>query len=184
MSRIESASWPCPREIIAAHGQVDALINNAGIIQPFVPLAELDFATVDRVLQVNLYGTIHMVQAFLPYLKSRPEAHLANVSSMGGFVPFPGQTMYGASKAAVKLMTEGLYTELLETAVEVSVVMPGAVDTEITVHSGVDQALPDAEGSALSPPAPGGGREGHPGRHGAGSALHLRGQGLQGDEAC
>lgn len=143
-----------PEAVVAAHGQVDGLINNAGIIQPFVPLAELDFATIDRVLQVNLYGTIHMVQAFLPWLRARPEAHLCNVSSMGGFVPFPGQTMYGASKAAVKLMTEGLYAELLDTKVGVSVVMPGAVDTEITVHSGVEQRLPDAKGSALSPLAP------------------------------
>jgi short-subunit dehydrogenase len=68
----------------------------------------------------------------------RPVAHIANVSSMGGFLPVPGQTVYGASKAAVKLLTEGMYAELLDTNVGVSVVMPGAVRTEITAHSGVD----------------------------------------------
>ena len=46
---------------------------------------------------------------------------------MGGFFPFPGQTMYGASKAAVRLLTEGLYAELLDTDVRVSVILPGAV---------------------------------------------------------
>ncbi len=45
-------------------------------------------------------GTLHMVRAFLPGLVSRPEAHVANLSSMDDFFPFPGQTMYGASKAA------------------------------------------------------------------------------------
>lgn len=90
-----------PDAVVSVHGGVDGLINNAGIIQPFVPVAELDIATIHRVLDVNLMGTVHMVQAFLPFLTARPEAHVANVSSMGGFFPFPGQTVYGASKAAV-----------------------------------------------------------------------------------
>ena len=120
-----------------AIGGVDGLINNAGIIQPFVPIADMDYPTIQRVLDVNLMGTIHMVKAFLPGLLDRPEAHIANVSSMGGFFPFPGQSVYGASKAAVKLLTEGLYAELLDTRVRVSVIMPGAVNTGITENSGV-----------------------------------------------
>ena len=142
-----------PAGVVAAHGAVDGLINNAGIIQPFVPVAELDDATIERVLDVNLMGTLHMVRAFLPHLASRPEAHLANVSSMGGFFPFPGQTMYGASKAAVRLLTEGLYAELLDTNVGVSVIFPGAVDTGISENSGLERPSTDAQGSLpiLSP---------------------------------
>lgn len=121
----------------SAHGAVDGLVNNAGIIQPFVPVADLSYRDIERVLDVNLMGTIHMVKAFLPVLLSRPEGYIANVSSMGGFFPFPGQTMYGASKAAVKLLTEGLYAELIGTGVHVSVIMPGAVNTGITENSGV-----------------------------------------------
>lgn len=135
-----------PDAVIAAHGAIDVVINNAGIIQPFVRLNELGYDAIERVIDVNLYGTIHMTKAFLPHLLERPEAHLANVSSMGAFLPVPGQAMYGASKAAVKLMTEGLYAELLETNVGVSVVMPGGVDTNITKNSGVTLKLP--EGSA------------------------------------
>lgn len=127
-----------PRAVTTAHGQVDGLVNNAGIIQPFVAVEDLDHATVQHVLEVNLMGTLHMVKAFLPLLRHRPEAHIVNVSSMGGFFPFPGQTVYGASKAAVRLLTEGLYAELLDSRVRVSLVMPGAVATGITQHSGVD----------------------------------------------
>jgi NAD(P)-dependent dehydrogenase (short-subunit alcohol dehydrogenase family) len=127
-----------PAEVEEAHGAVDGLVNNAGIIQPFLPVSALDDAAIRRVLDVNLMGTLHMVRAFLPLLEARPEAHLANVSSMGGFFPFPGQTVYGASKAAVKLLTEGLYAELLDSNVRVSVIFPGAVDTGITAHSGVE----------------------------------------------
>ena len=136
-----------PAEVEAAHGAVDGLVNNAGIIQPFVPVADLDDAIVQRVLDVNLMGTLHLVQAFLPRLLTRPEAHIVNVSSMGGFFPFPGQTMYGASKAAVKLLSEGLYAELLDTPVRVTVVFPGAVDTSITANSGVEQPTSDSDGS-------------------------------------
>lgn len=126
-----------PEQIIAIHGVVDGLINNAGIIQPFVRVNELSYDTIEHVMNVNFYGTLYMVKAFIPYLLMRPEAHILNVSSMGGFLPVPGQSIYGASKAAVKLMTEGLYAELQSTNVKVSVVFPGAVSTNISVNSGI-----------------------------------------------
>ncbi len=126
-----------PEKIIARHGQVDGIINNAGIIQPFVRLNDLQFEAIERVMNVNFYGALYMVKAFLPHLLQRPVAHITNISSMGGFLPVPGQTIYGASKAAVKLMTEGLYAELLSTNVRVTVVYPGAISTNITTNSGI-----------------------------------------------
>lgn len=126
-----------PDEVIAAHGAVDAIINNAGIIQPFVRMNDLSYEAIERVLNVNLYGVIYMTKAFLPHLLGRPSAHIVNVSSMGGFFPVPGQTLYGASKAGVKLLTEGLYSELLDTNVRVTVVFPGAIATNISQNSGV-----------------------------------------------
>lgn len=122
---------------IAKKGTVDAIINNAGIIQPFVDLKDLDYGTIKRVIDVNLHGTLHVTKAFLPHLLSIPEGHIVNISSMGGFLPVPGQTVYGATKAAVKLLTEGLHSELQHTNVRVTVVFPGAVATNITANSGV-----------------------------------------------
>ena len=126
-----------PDQVIATHGAVDCLINCAGIIQPFVRVNDLDYAAIERVMNVNFYGTLNMVKAFLPHLLKRPEAHIANVSSMGGFLPVPGQTVYGASKAAVKLLTEGLHAELRNTHVKVTVIFPGAIGTNIAANSGV-----------------------------------------------
>lgn len=126
-----------PQQVIALHGSIDGLINNAGIIQPFVKINQLDFAAIEKVMNVNFYGTLYMIKAFLPHLLQRNEAHIVNISSMGGFLPVPGQSIYGASKAAVKLMTEALYAELLATNVKVSVVFPGAIGTNITANSGV-----------------------------------------------
>lgn len=126
-----------PAEVIASHGAVDGIINNAGIIQPFVDVKDLDYAVIEKVMNVNFFGTLYMVKAFLPELLKRPEAHIANVSSMGGFIPFPGQTFYSASKAAVKILTEGLYSELKGTTVGVTVIHPGAVNTNIMKNSDV-----------------------------------------------
>ncbi len=135
-----------PAAVIAAHGTVDGLINNAGIIQPFVRLNELGYDAIERVLNVNLYGVIYMIKSFLPHLLKRPTAHIINVSSMGGFFPVPGQSLYGASKAAVKLLTEGLYAELLESNVKVTVVFPGAIATNISKNSGITmRASSDAD---------------------------------------
>lgn len=126
-----------PMQVMETFGSVDGLVNVAGIIQPFARLAELDYDAIERVMQVNFYGTLHTVKAFLPHLLDRPSAHIANVASMGAFLPVPGQTIYGASKAAVKLMTEGLYAELLDTDVGVTLVLQGSTKTDITAHSGV-----------------------------------------------
>jgi NAD(P)-dependent dehydrogenase (short-subunit alcohol dehydrogenase family) len=127
-----------PASVIEAFAAIDGVINCAGIIQPFVRLKDLDYAAIDRVFDVNWRGTLYMTKTFLPLLLARPEAHIVNVSSMGGFLPVPGQTVYGASKAAVKLMTEGLHSECRGTPVHVTVVFPGAVATNITANSGVD----------------------------------------------
>ncbi len=128
-----------PEMAMKIFGQVDAVINNAGIIQPFVKINELDYEAINRVMNINFYGTLFMTKAFLPILLKRPEAYIANVSSMGGFLPVPGQSVYGASKAAVKLFTEGLSAELADTNVHVSVVFPGATKTNITKNSGLKE---------------------------------------------
>jgi len=139
-----------PEKILALHGAIDGIINNAGIIQPFVKIEKLLYADIEHVMQVNFYGTLYMVKTFLPYLKQRPEAHIVNLSSMGGFLPVPGQAVYGASKAAVKLFTEALRTELKETLVNVTLVYPGSIATQIAANSGLKMpANTDAASSSF-----------------------------------
>lgn len=131
--------------MIERFGAVDGLIHCAGIIQPFTKLKDLDDAAIERVFAVNWWGTLYATGAFLPILLDRPEGHIVTVSSMGGFLPVPGQTIYGASKAAVKLLTEGLHAECRGTRVHVTVVFPGAVATNITTNSGVDIPMSAAD---------------------------------------
>ncbi|MDY0254516.1 MAG: SDR family NAD(P)-dependent oxidoreductase [Tenuifilaceae bacterium] len=94
------------------------------------------------VITINIFfsgkGLAQRVKSFLPHFLKRPEAHILNVASMGGFLPVPGQSIYGAAKSAVKLFTEALYAELMNTNVHVTIVFPGAIATNITANSGID----------------------------------------------
>jgi NADP-dependent 3-hydroxy acid dehydrogenase YdfG len=143
-----------PDRVCARFGTVDGIINNAGIIQPFVKVTSLDYATIERVLNVNLFGTLYVAKTFLPYLLNRPEAHIVNLSSMGGFVPVPGQTIYCAAKAGVRLLSEGLASELIDTNVRVTVVFPGAIATNITANSGVNTPSTGAQQRGAMKPLP------------------------------
>lgn len=145
-----------PNEVIGHFGSVDGIINNAGIIQKFIHVNDLAIEDIHRVMNVNFFGTLYLTKAFLPHFLFRPEAHIVNISSMGGFIPFPGQTIYGAAKAAVKLFTEGLYAELKDTNVRVTVVHPGAIATNISENSGLGKpkAEANAQQSKMAMPAP------------------------------
>lgn len=141
-----------PQQVIERHGQVDGLLNIAGIIHRFARVNDLSYDEINRVFNVNLFGTMHMVKEFLPHLLGRPEAQITNISSMGSYVPVPGQTMYGASKAAVKLFTEGLRSELAGTKVGVNLVFPGAIATNIATNSGAmtEEQMKQMAGSDLA----------------------------------
>lgn len=143
-----------PADVEKKLGSVDVLMNNAGIIQPFVKINELDFSAAQRVMNVNFYGPFMMVKAFLPSLLKKSEAHILNVSSMGSYAPVPGQSVYGASKAAVKLFTEGLRSELLGSSVGVTVVFPGGIATNITGNSGLHMEMPKDMKAPKTTPAP------------------------------
>lgn len=143
-----------PKKIMTKFDALDGLINNAGIIQRFVRVNDLDYTSIDRVMKINFFGALYMTKSFLPHLLKRPEAHIVNISSMGGFLPVPGQSIYGASKAAIKLLTEGLYAELKDTSVHVTVVFPGAMATNIATNSGIKLTVPDSQTSSMKTLSP------------------------------
>lgn len=133
-------------------GHVDGVINNAGIIQPFLKFNDTDYKIIERIFNVNLFGTINMIKTFLPQLLAQEVGSLVNVSSMGGFLPIGGQAVYGASKAAVKSLSESLAEELKDTGVNVTTIIPGGLDTKIGAHSGIQNK--NAEAAEQAEPAP------------------------------
>lgn len=125
---------------------VDILINNAGIIQPFVYVEDLDDETIDRIMNVNFFGPLNLTRSFIKDFKDDvKEQYIVNIASMGGFFPFPKQTIYGASKAALKLYTEGLYSELKKYHDRVMIVLPGAINTNIAKNSNVEMKATNSD---------------------------------------
>lgn len=139
-------------EVLGVHGQVDGVVNIAGIIHRFVPFTQLSDVEMTRIVDVNFWGTVHMCRVFLPHLLTRPEANLTNMSSLSALLPFAGQTFYGASKGAVKLFSEGLYAELYDTDVHVVTLFPGNISTNLAGNSGV--TMVDAGGRKVRATTP------------------------------
>jgi len=120
-----------PAEVLAGHGgHVHVVVNNAGVnvASPFESHSLEDF---EWIMGVNLWGVVHGCKFFLPHLLREDEAHLVNVSSLAGLVPFAGQTSYCATKFAVHGFSECLAAELSGTTVGVTTVHPGTVRTNI-----------------------------------------------------
>ncbi|HVI01127.1 MAG TPA: SDR family oxidoreductase [Enhygromyxa sp.] len=117
-------------QILAQHGHVDVLVNNAGITV-FAQLEATEDDELERVLDVNLRGVIHGCKLFLPHLRERPQAHIVNIASMAGLAGMPWQTIYCASKFAVRGFTAALRAELSGTNIGVTCVLPGATRTNI-----------------------------------------------------
>jgi meso-butanediol dehydrogenase / (S,S)-butanediol dehydrogenase / diacetyl reductase len=111
-----------------AFGKVDVLYNNAGVISGG-DVDGIDWDAFDRVLAVNAKSQLFLVKHALPYLKAAGKASIVNVSSVGGLVGAPHNTVYAASKAAVSGITRCLAVELEPFGVRVNCIAPGAVDT-------------------------------------------------------
>lgn len=120
---------------VSRFGGAHVLCNNAGIAGGGDAwIGPMDEWT--RVLDVNLFGVIFGVRAFLPIMTEQHEGHIVNTASMAGLLPMPGMAPYNVSKHGVVALSEGLYLELKGTGspVEVSVLCPGWVRTRIMEH--------------------------------------------------
>lgn len=134
-------------EVIARHGGVHIVINNAGVALSNVEVNHLTYNDLEWVLGVNLWGVIYGTKAFLPHLLKQPEANLVNVSSLYGLTAIAKAAAYCTSKFAVRGFTEALRQELRQTSVAVTVVHPGGIRTRIARNT-----RPAANGDKISNP--------------------------------
>ena len=111
-------------------GSVDVLINNAGIM-PLSPFVEEDDATARRMFDINVHGLMFGMKLALPGMVSRGSGHIVNIASQAGKGGFPGGATYCGTKHAVVGVSEAVRGELRGTGVEISVVMPAVVNTEL-----------------------------------------------------
>jgi NADP-dependent 3-hydroxy acid dehydrogenase YdfG len=111
-------------------GPVDVLVNNAGIM-PLAALVDEDDATAQRIIDINVHGVILGMKVALPRMTGRGRGHIVNIASQAGKYGFPGGATYCASKAAVINLSRAVRKEVRGSGVEISVVSPVAVNTEL-----------------------------------------------------
>ena len=116
-------------EVEASIGPVDVLVNNAGYGHEGV-MEESPLADLRRQFDVNVFGAVAVIKAFLPYLRARRRGHIVNITSMGGFITMPGITYYCGSKFALEGISESLGKELQPFGIAVTAVAPGSFRTD------------------------------------------------------
>ncbi|WP_367351558.1 SDR family oxidoreductase [Achromobacter animicus] len=112
----------------AAYGQVDVIVNNAGVM-PLSPLNSLKVNEWDRMIDVNIRGVLHGIAAVLPGMERQGHGQVINVSSIGGLAVSPTAAVYCATKFAVRAISDGLRQETNK--IRVTVVCPGVVESEL-----------------------------------------------------
>ena len=119
-------------EVARDQGVVNVVVNNAGVALAG-DVVDLDWDDMEWIVDINFWGVVHGTKAFLPHLVASGDGHLVNLSSLFGLVSMPGQSMYNATKYAVRGFSEALREELLIAGhrVGVTVVHPGGVRTAI-----------------------------------------------------
>lgn len=116
------------------HVGIDTLINNAGVSSASF-LDDVDAAQINHVLLTNLVAPICLTQALLPHLKSLREARIVNVGSVFGYIGYPSQTIYSASKFGLRGFSEALHRELADSHITVQHVAPRATRTGLNSNS-------------------------------------------------
>ncbi len=119
--------------ITAEYGQVEILVNNAGLAAGLQPLAEGSDDDWVQMMETNVLGVLRVTKAMLPLLRRVPRGHIVNLGSVAGFEVYPGGVGYTASKHAVRAITRTLRLELMGEPIRVTEIEPGMVETEFSL---------------------------------------------------
>jgi serine 3-dehydrogenase len=132
-------------------GDIDLLLNNAGLAPPTTPLPDTDFDRIDQVIETNITGLVVLTRALLPKLVER-RGQVINLSSVAATYPYKGGAVYAGTKAFVRQFSLDLRCDLAGTGVRVTSVEPGMAETEFTlVRTGGDQAASDKLYAGMTP---------------------------------
>ncbi|KAF9346359.1 hypothetical protein BGX26_002151 [Mortierella sp. AD094] len=114
-------------------GDVDVLVNNAGLVIGLDKLEDITESALDTMIDTNVKGLVHVTQAVLPGMRKRNKGHIINIGSVAGQQAYANGSIYCATKAAVASVTRALMHETVDTAIRVSEINPGLVETEFSV---------------------------------------------------
>ncbi len=131
----KDAMFSFAKSVKERFGQIDMMINNAGVSIGEYPLHQMDLKMFERVMDVNFYGMLYGSRAFIPYLLEQPEASLLNVSSVFGLTGIIHSSAYCASKFAVYGLNQSLIQEYKNSSLTIHSVHPGGIKTNIAKNA-------------------------------------------------
>lgn len=141
----DRAAWEAYAEqVVADHGHVDGIINNAGVALSET-IENMTYEDMEWITNINYWGVVYGTKTFLPLLKQRPESCIINISSVFGIIALPTQAAYNATKFAVRGFTEALRQELVKTSVFVTTVHPGGIKTNIVNNGRIHASMTGEE---------------------------------------
>jgi Short-chain alcohol dehydrogenase of unknown specificity len=124
------------KEVLRTFQRLDILVNNAGIAGSSGPLHELSPETWDEIMNTNLRGVYYCIRSLTPLLTKTGAAHIINISSLAGKNPVPNLAAYSASKWGLNGLSYSVAEELRPHGIRVSVICPGSVHTDFSLHAG------------------------------------------------
>jgi 3-hydroxy acid dehydrogenase / malonic semialdehyde reductase len=113
--------------------EVEILINNAGLARGFDLFPDAEVTDWEEMIDTNIKGLLYMTRYIIPGMLDRGRGHIINIGSIAGHAAYPRGSVYCGTKAAVKLITEGLKQDLIGTPIRVSSVDPGLVETDFSL---------------------------------------------------
>jgi len=135
------------RDVIARHGRIDVLVNNAGRAHVGA-VEETTDAELRDLFEVHVFGPAALIRAVLPNLRARRSGAIVAISSMGGQLAFAGVGAYSATKCALEGMSEALADEVGPLGIKVLIVEPGAFRTGLFGNHSVSTPIPDYAATA------------------------------------
>jgi len=122
--------------VIADHGQIDALINTAGVVGPTnTKVEDVEWAAFERTVTINLFGTVWITQAVLPHMKAKKYGRIAHVTSIAGKEGNPGMHAYNTSKAGMIGFIKGVGKEVASEGITINALAPAVIRTPMNADT-------------------------------------------------
>ena len=128
---------------IEAFGGIDVLVNNAGLAQGLDLFQDSSVDDAVTMINTNVLGLLYVTKAVLPFMMAQNSGHIVNMGSTAGIYAYPGGAVYCATKAAVKMLADGIRMDTIATDIKVTTIQPGIVETpfsEVRFHGDAERA--------------------------------------------
>ena len=128
---------------IEAFGGIDVLVNNAGLAQGLDSFQDSSVDDAVTMINTNVLGLLYVTKAVLPFMMAQNSGHIVNMGSTAGIYAYPGGAVYCATKAAVKMLADGIRMDTIATDIKVTTIQPGIVETpfsEVRFHGDAERA--------------------------------------------